>query len=702
MNSNSDIVNNILKDADGKKILSTAITNPANKNGIYIFKQFVNSDTKAFKTFNEYFIINDSAEAISVTFNNDKVANSAIYEDIKQELYSFYLSLTNDTDRELFRLSLLSLLLNTNKGNYQLRFIIPLSILSEYIENNKITNNDINKLLSNSYNNEEDKERLESILETYKDYINKIESLVNSTLDDNISFTDTIIPVEPITLEDVNTETMTNRSDEEQENIDNTNENNEKINLEQQNQNRTNTLTNEEQEQKFNEIEFETSHVEGYSARTRENASADATIHIAADFTTPDEKLTITSVIEQNKVLMQLGIETHEKFKVTQERVDKIVDKLNSIIAKIPTAAKIPHNQVSGEDIYGYIQEANEEAKRLLGKTPYAIDMIDVGVRYRTTRRRDAMKKYNVKVGNIVTMFGKSANGTTKYILAKITAIHPIGTPEYISTWHKEGWTKEGVNVIKNFGEGSAAIEFEVIKPSITLNIAGNGIYTLKDYGYTQQQIDEFVYDLLKAVISSPKLNVKIGLIRSGGQTGVDEAGAKAGARLGIKTFVLAPKYWAFRDINNRDIKDEQLFKQRFVTTKNEEQEQIQEEQELDFNFNDVEKYIPYSAIYSYYKTTGTYNIKTWLNYGIDKKALIKNVRKQMNNKDLLFEKYKYMISINIFNDNLPDTEFITDKSLYLDMVDLRKSLYYANGYKDDLTELLLILGIIKPKNIKC
>jgi hypothetical protein len=96
-----------------------------------------------------------------------------------------------------------------------------------------------------------------------------------------------------------------------------------------------------------------------------------------------------------------------------------------------------------------------------------------------------------------------------------------------------------------------------------TLNIAGNGIYTMKGK-YTQEQIDKFTYDLLKAVIESPNLKTKIESVRSGGQTGFDEAGAKAGIKLGLPTIVLAPKGWTFRNINGQDISNEQQFKNRF------------------------------------------------------------------------------------------------------------------------------------------
>lgn len=95
-----------------------------------------------------------------------------------------------------------------------------------------------------------------------------------------------------------------------------------------------------------------------------------------------------------------------------------------------------------------------------------------------------------------------------------------------------------------------------------TLNIAGNGIYTFKTLN--QEYLDDYVYSILKIVIENPNLKNKIESIRSGGQTGIDEAGTKAGIKLGLKTLTLAPKGWIFRNVDNKDISNEQQFKARF------------------------------------------------------------------------------------------------------------------------------------------
>ncbi len=98
---------------------------------------------------------------------------------------------------------------------------------------------------------------------------------------------------------------------------------------------------------------------------------------------------------------------------------------------------------------------------------------------------------------------------------------------------------------------------------NISLNIAGNGIYTMKGR-YTQEEIDNFTFALLKQVLESSRLNVKVTSIRTGGQTGFDEAGAKAGNKLGINTKILAPNGWKYRNINGVDISNKASFKARF------------------------------------------------------------------------------------------------------------------------------------------
>jgi hypothetical protein len=104
------------------------------------------------------------------------------------------------------------------------------------------------------------------------------------------------------------------------------------------------------------------------------------------------------------------------------------------------------------------------------------------------------------------------------------------------------------------------ASKLNLIGKDFILNIAGNGIYTIYQ---TQQEVDKFLYSLISGVI--PLLSHKIVLGRCGGQSGVDEAGAKACVRCGIDALVLAPNGWVWRNRNNQDIYGEEKFKERFL-----------------------------------------------------------------------------------------------------------------------------------------
>jgi hypothetical protein len=103
-----------------------------------------------------------------------------------------------------------------------------------------------------------------------------------------------------------------------------------------------------------------------------------------------------------------------------------------------------------------------------------------------------------------------------------------------------------------------------------TLNIAGNCLDKFPNW-CTQEMIDTFVLDLLTPNIMTNEVENKVlagksilDKIQTGGQTGIDEAGAKAGAKLGIPTLVNAPGNWIFRDRTGKDIRSQPRFKARF------------------------------------------------------------------------------------------------------------------------------------------
>lgn len=77
-----------------------------------------------------------------------------------------------------------------------------------------------------------------------------------------------------------------------------------------------------------------------------------------------------------------------------------------------------------------------------------------------------------------------------------------------------------------------------------TINVAGNGIYTLSEIGCSQSFINDFIFE----VIAKTHAARPISKIFTGGQTGVDLAGAVAAVALGIPAEITLPKGFMQRD----------------------------------------------------------------------------------------------------------------------------------------------------------
>jgi hypothetical protein len=83
-----------------------------------------------------------------------------------------------------------------------------------------------------------------------------------------------------------------------------------------------------------------------------------------------------------------------------------------------------------------------------------------------------------------------------------------------------------------------------------TLNIAGNGIYTLIKHGFTQEDINNFLCDVIEKVHQYWPIEK----IFSGGQTGVDLAGAVVAQYLKIPALITLPNGYIQRFEDNKDI----------------------------------------------------------------------------------------------------------------------------------------------------
>jgi hypothetical protein len=84
---------------------------------------------------------------------------------------------------------------------------------------------------------------------------------------------------------------------------------------------------------------------------------------------------------------------------------------------------------------------------------------------------------------------------------------------------------------------------------SVTVNIAGNALDKL---GTPQESADLWVRSVMERVVEK----IKIVAGRSGGQSGIDEAGARALLELGVPTTVLMPRGGTVRTAGRRDVSE--------------------------------------------------------------------------------------------------------------------------------------------------
>lgn len=91
---------------------------------------------------------------------------------------------------------------------------------------------------------------------------------------------------------------------------------------------------------------------------------------------------------------------------------------------------------------------------------------------------------------------------------------------------------------------------FMVIHNAYTINIAGNGIYTINKFGVNQHDVNVYVRSVIKMI----NQNRPITKIYSGGQTGVDLAGIVAAKDLDIPALMTLPKGYIQRFEDKIDI----------------------------------------------------------------------------------------------------------------------------------------------------
>lgn len=246
------------------------------------------------------------------------------------------------------------------------------------------------------------------------------------------------------------------------------------------------------------------------------------------------------SKLDQLKKEDKKGVE--EKNKEDDEFYDKIlINSKDALATKIPKEQNKPSNNLDNSEKSSILPNMNimfEEEQ-------------SSGYRERTIKNASADATIAIAVD-----FNTAGEKLTKSSVLQQGKLYlPVSTDIFASSNDVSMMAGKIVSELRKLN-----------KDSISLNIAGNGIYSLKNtFPGGQSSVDKFTFELLSEIVNKlTKENIKVNLIRTGGQTGFDEAGAKAGIKLGIPTKILAPKGWTFRDINSKDISNEQQFKQRF------------------------------------------------------------------------------------------------------------------------------------------
>lgn len=321
-------------------------------------------------------------------------------------------------------------------------------------------------------------------------------------------------------------------------------------------------------------ITFTTSNVPGYTTRTKENVvSTDVTMAIAFGLTPdmldkskkelnllrlqqPDnqnipsagEKDTYDYAKEAGKLYIPLDASSLE---VTETKVNKIVEKLNSLHSY--NWAKVSNNNYEVSSL-GDTRFSALFATLKDGRTIEQAWAEAKGYRSTAEAKNKPAKFPDFKYWE-----------TYKGLWEQWAAENPALMNELATKAKGKILTDSFANTENNQARALSEILNEQESNEIALNIAGNGIYTLAGK-YTQKDLDNFVYKLLEAVMSSPDLKVKIGSVRTGGQTGFDEAGAKAAAKLGLPVIVHTTLDWKYRNAAKQDVSNEKSFKARFLS----------------------------------------------------------------------------------------------------------------------------------------
>lgn len=100
-------------------------------------------------------------------------------------------------------------------------------------------------------------------------------------------------------------------------------------------------------------------------------------------------------------------------------------------------------------------------------------------------------------------------------------------------------------------------------KEGLKLNIAGNRLAILSRHGISQKGIDNLLRSVIEGLLEN---GIPIAEVRSGGQSGVDEAGIHAAQDCFLPCSILCPKGFRFSTAEGHELSGAERFTHRFIS----------------------------------------------------------------------------------------------------------------------------------------
>lgn len=153
-----------------------------------------------------------------------------------------------------------------------------------------------------------------------------------------------------------------------------------------------------------------------------------------------------------------------------------------------------------------------------------------------------ARTRFNAEKSDLTLAFAVDPNTAGERLTKKVATEAKYGIICLIDTSVPEA-VRRITNIVENRLQG---------EPINILNIAGNGIYTLLAHGWSQRRTNAYLVEVFRGLRDNCGIVPAKGF-RSGGQTGVDIAGAVMANVLGIDAVITLPKGYLQRGANNKD-----------------------------------------------------------------------------------------------------------------------------------------------------